>query len=321
VRDAALRDHDFAWARALDHVLTAFAPGPETVVAPGLAHQREHPEIANVLITRGDSTGVCEALGMVWESASRLFRREAGAYGVTGLDRVSFGAMTPASRAYTEAARVLGAARTPMFQRRTSGSVTASVALLSPPAVVLSGDPRDETPELLHRVGTALASATPERALVFGLPEAQLQTLLTAILLAFGTARPDRRPTPSVAALAESLWQALPARAQRRIGELALHPEEFDVATATRVARRAVRRAGLLVSGNLGTAVREVVLEDGLTLATALDSPEGLDAACLAHPQIADLVQLASSREYAEARWRAPDTRRRPSSGGMPRQG
>ena len=321
LRDAALRDHDFAWARALDHALTACAPGPEAVSAPPLSAQREHPDLVFALLARGETVPAFEALGLVWESASRLFRREAGTYGVTGLDRLSFGAMTPASRVYASAARVLGATRTPMFQRRSSGPITATVALLSPPAVVLAGDPREESPELLYRVGAALVAAAPDRALLFGLPEAQLVTLLTALVLAFGAASPDRRPTPSVAALAESLWQALPARAQRRIRELTADAEGFDLASAARAARRVSRRAGLFVSGSLGTALREVILEDGLTLPSPLDAPEGLDEACRAHPALADLVVLATSREYAEARWHGQDARRRPSSGTLRREG
>ena len=321
IRDAALRDHDFVWARALDHALTAFAPGPEAVSAPPLSLQRDHPDLVHAMLSRGDGTEALEALGLVWEAASRLFRREAGAYGVTGLDRVSLGAMTPASRVYTSAARVLGATRTPMFQRRSSGQVTVTVALLSPPAVVLAGDPRDETPELLYRVGFALAAASPERALAFGLPEAQLATLLTAIELAFGKSTSEQRPAPSVATLAESLWQALPARAQRRIGELAANRGDFEVQTVARAARRAARRAGLFVSGSLGTAVRELALADGLGLSVPLESPDGLDAAARAHPEIADLVQLATSREFADARWHGHDPRGRRSSGALRRGG
>jgi hypothetical protein len=321
IRDAALRDHDFVWARALDHALTAFAPGPEAVVAPPLSLQRDHPDLVHAMLSRGDGTAGLEALGLVWEAASRLFRREAGAYGVTGLDRVSLGAMTPASRVYTSAARVLGATRTPMFQRRSSGAVTVTVALLSPPAVVLAGDPRDETAELLYRIGFALAAASPERALAFGLPEAQLSTLLNAIGLAFGKAPSEQRPAPSVATLAESLWQALPARAQRRIGELSTRTGDFEVHTVARAARRAAHRAGLFVSGSLGTAVREVILSDGLGLSVALESPEGLDAACHAHSEIADLVQLATSREFADARWHGQDPRGRRSSSGAIRRG
>jgi hypothetical protein len=88
-----------------------------------------------------------------------------------------------------------------------------------------------------------------------------------------------------------------------------------------RAARRAAHRAGLFVSGSLGTAVREVILSDGLGLSVALESPEGLDAACHAHSEIADLVQLATSREFADARWHGQDPRGRRSSSGAIRRG
>jgi hypothetical protein len=64
-----------------------------------------------------------------------------------------------------------------------------------------------------------------------------------------------------------------------------------------------MRRAGLFAAGDLPVAVRMTVAELSLSLDTPLTEPEGLAAACRAHPALADLVRLATSSEYADARW------------------
>jgi cellulose synthase operon protein C len=309
IRDAAALDHNPSLVRAIEHVLAGFTPDAAPVPPPPLTAQREEPEFVHRLLQRGPSSPVTEALSLVWESASHLFRREAGTYGVTGLDRVSFGGVTVASRAYSSAARLLAAARTPLFQRRSSGPVSASVALLVPPAVVLAGEPRDETPELLYRIGAALIAAAPEFALLFGLPEGQLRMLLSAMIMSFGPTPPARGANPAVAQLAEGLWQTLPARAQRRMSELCGNPAEFAVEHALALARRTTRRAGLFLCGDLPAALREVVADERLALPGPIESFAALGDACEAHPHLLDLLDLATSAEYADARFRAPESR------------
>lgn len=314
LRDAAHADHNPAYARAIDHVFRLFSPAEEPSVAPPLLAQREEPDTVLRLLSRGSTTVAAEALALIWEGASQLFRKDPGSYGVTGLDRVALSGNTVASRVYAATARVLGSARTPLFQRRSHGPVSATVALLVPPAVILSGDPREESPELLFRLGAALLAALPEHALIFGLQEAQLRSLLAATCSAFG---PPDGPvaSSSIAALAGSLWQTLPARAQRRLKELCANPADFSLERASAAARRISLRAGLFLCGNLGIAFWEVAAAEQLALDTPIDSFDALAAACERHPAILDLVALAISPEFADARWR-PGERGKPSPSG-----
>jgi hypothetical protein len=299
LRDAAHADHNPAYARAIDHVFHLFSPEGEPSIAPPLQAQREEPDTVLRLLSRGSTTVAAEALALIWEGASQLFRKDPGSYGVTGLDRVALSGNTVASRVYAATARVLGSARTPLFQRRSHGPVSATVALLVPPAVILSGDPREEL---------------PEHALIFGLQEAQLRSLLAATCSAFG---PPDGPvaSSSIAALAGSLWQTLPARAQRRLKELCANPADFSLERASAAARRISLRAGLFLCGNLGTALREAAAAEQLALDSPIDSFDALAAACERHPAILDLVALAISPEFADARWR-PGERGKPSPSG-----
>jgi hypothetical protein len=174
------------------------------------------------------------------------------------------------------------------------------VALLQPAAVVLAGDVRDESAELRFRLGSALFAASPERALLFALPVQSVRALLSAIHVAFGPPNAARSLSPNVSNLAASLWQTLPARAQRRLRELS--EQEISVDQALDEAKTTVRRAGLFLCGDLRTAIAEVLEEDRLDLPFALTF-EGLAGACEASPAIRDLVTLATSAELADARW------------------
>ncbi len=310
LRDAAAADHNPDYARALEHVMFLFSPA-EAIAPPPVAAQREEPEAIAKLLVRGTTLVASEALMLVWENASQIFRRNADTYGVTKLDRVSLSGNTILSRAYTAAARVLGASRTPLFQRRSHGPVTASIAMLLPPAVILAGDPREESPELLFRLGSALVAAWPEHVLALGLPEAQLKSLLAALVSAFGPPAAGPVTSSTNASLAASLLQALPVRAQRRMHDLCLLAADLSLERALDAARRASHRAGLFLSGDLGVALRETIATDALHLPMPLDSFGALADACERHPSILDLLALAISPEYAEARWHTSDARAR----------
>jgi hypothetical protein len=310
---AARADKNFAHARAIEQVLSV---GDATRVdPPSLADQSEQPELVKTLLFRDTTTSGAQALALVWEGAEHVFRRDPTTYGITGLERVPLGAPTPVARVYSSAARALGMTRTPLFQRRAPGTVSLSVALLSPPALILTGDVTDESPPLRFHMGAMLAATLPEYALLFGSPESEAQAVLRALALAFGP--PDRQSHTSLAAaknLAEVLWESVPARSQRRLRELCDAAEELEYEVVMEAAKSALRRAGLFVSGDFGVAVRETCAALGLA-ASVLREPDGLAKLCTSSDQVRDLVTLATSPIYAEMRWQPARGGARHSSG------
>jgi hypothetical protein len=308
--EAALSDKNLVYARSVEHVLKSFEPGMEPVVPPSLADQPESSDVVRGMLLRDTTSAATEALALVWEGAGHVFRRDPGTYGVTGLERVPIGAPTPLARAYSAAARMLGM-RTPFFQRRSAGPVTLSIALLSPPAVIVSGEVSRESAQLRFHVGAMLGAAMPEHALLFGSVESQVRGILKALALAFGPPQESKSGLTSIANLAEVLWESIPTRSQRRLRELCDDPRQLDYDLAMSAARRAVRRAGLLSCGDVKVALRETCGEEGIAV-SALEEAGGLAALCSSSPAVADVVRLATSLEYAEARWQ-------PSKGGGPR--
>lgn len=301
---AALADKNHVYARAVEHVLSLYDPGVDAAPPPNLNEQPEDPVRLRSLLFRDLASPVIEALSLVWESASHVFRRDMAAYGVTGLERIQLNAPTPLAKTYTGAARILGLTRTPLFQRRTSGSITLGVALLTPPAVIVSGDVSRETSELRYHIGAMLVAALPEHVLLFGSNEEQARSILKGMLLAFGPPEEHRAEGAQAASLAEVLWERVPARAQRRLREICHEPGGIDYETAMDAARRAARRAGLFVSGDLAVALRQTCRQEGLPVEAVL-APGSLAKLVAESPAIADLVRLATSSEYAAARWQS----------------
>src|SRR5262249_12955262 len=150
--------------------------------------------------------------------------------------------------------------------------VSINVALLHPPALLLSGDVRTESPALAYHLGAMLAATLPEHVLLYGASEAQVSGVLRALVAAFGPPQTSRGQLAAIATLAEMLWESMPSRAQRRLRELCDDPSRIEYEIALGGARQAVRRAGLFVSGDLTVAVRETCSDLGVST-WGLDAP------------------------------------------------
>jgi tetratricopeptide (TPR) repeat protein len=300
LHEAALADRNLTYARAIEHVLALLTPGRQRLEPPPLSEQVEQPDAVRAMLFRDSLGPVQEALAIVWEGAEHVFRRDASTYGVTGMERVPLNSNAPLARVYAGAARALALTRTPLFQRRSAGAITVNLALLSPPAVILSGDVRQDTPELRFHLGAMLAASIPQFALLFGSPESQARAVLKGLGFAFGP--PRQTKSGGVLNLAEVLWESIPARFQRRLRELCDRPEQLDYDAALAASRIAVRRAGLFVAGDLGVALNEAAADDGVTR-EQLRAPNALAELSRTAPSLRSLLTLALSPEYAETRW------------------
>lgn len=299
LHDAALRDRDPVYARAVEHTLSVLNSG-QGVDPPPLSEQPEQPDAVRALLFREQSSRALEALSLVWEGAEHVFRRDPSTYGVTGLERVPAGAPTPLARTYAALARTLGLLRTPLFQRRSAGPVTVSLALLSPPAVILSGDVRQDSAELRFHLGAMLAAATPQYALLFGSPESQGRAVLRGLAFAFGPPRENAGNMGAVLNLAEVLWESIPARLQRRLRELCDTPESLDYDAALAAAKLAVRRAGFFSAGDLGASLRQIAAEEEYALDTA---QQNMRTFVRDSVTARNLYSLALGAEYAHTRF------------------
>ncbi len=317
LRSAAEADDDRVYVRAVEHVLRAFDPGAGPLPPPPLALQPEQPGLL-ALLARPSMDSGGEALALLWEGAMQLFARAAASYGITGVERVVPGASSAIARVYESAMRVLDVPRIPLFvMRASSGTPGSHVALLTPPSVILAGDVREDTAEVRFALGRGMSAALPQNVLRLGLAPAEGQTLLEAMRAAFGLAEGGRQVEARAARLAESFWQIVPARTQRRLQELmgsAPLPEYEDLVAR---AHQSGRRVGMFLAGDFAFATR-ALLSESASRVNELPTLGSLRSLCEQVPQLADLLRLAVSPEYAVARWNGAEAgppRRTVSSG------
>jgi hypothetical protein len=159
-------------------------------------------------------------------------------------------------------------------------------------------------------LGRAMSAALPQNVLRQGVTVDEGRALVEALRAAFGSPEIGRRVDMHAARLAESFWQMVPARTQRRLQELlsgGIAPYEELVSRA----EQSGRRVGMFLAGDFGFAARVAVAETAPQLEQAL-STANLRAVCEQSPPLTDLVRLAISREYADARWHvvAPPSQR-----------
>jgi len=302
---AALADGDRVYARAVEHVLRAFDPAAGPLPPPPLSAQTEQPGLLALLV-RPSMDAMGEALALLWEGAMQLFVRDAASYGITGVERVVPGPTSTIARVYEAAMRALDAPRVPLFAPRSStGAPIAHVALLALPAVILAGDVREDTPELRFALGRGMATALPQNVLRLGLPPAEGRALLDALRAAFGPPELGRHLESRAAQLAESFWQIVPARTQRRLQELLGTTASVEYDELVERAHQSGRRVGMFLAGDFAYAARALLVEASTRIAEP-PTPATLRALCEQSPALADLLRLAVSPEYANARWHVP---------------
>jgi tetratricopeptide (TPR) repeat protein len=302
LRAAALADDDRVYARAVEHVLRAFDPGAGPLPPPPLASQPEQSGIF-ALLTRPSRDSAGEALAALWEGATHLFARDAAVYGLNELERVMPGPASALSRLYEVALRLFDVPRTSLcLAGVTSGPPFSRVALLLPPTVLLSGDVREETAALRFALGQGISAALPQNVMRLGISATEGAALVDAMRAAFGPPEIGRRVDAHAARLAQSFWQTVPARTQRRLQELlgaGSFPGHAELAAR---AQQSGRRVGMFLAGDFAWAARQFLTESSAGALTVL-SLDTLRPLCEEMPMLADLLRLAVSPEYAAARW------------------
>jgi hypothetical protein len=268
---------------------------------PPLERQHENVDVLRRLLFSEPDGQYPEALEVIWQSTQRVLEWE-NARGLEALERVGSDERQPLARLWAAAARLFGAPATPLL-RVSSGDYRVNVVVIGEPSVLLRGEPPEDGAQLAYDLGAALAGTLPAYAIVSAATYEQIDDLFRAVGSAFGPPEASRTNFTSTARLSALLWESLPPRTQRRMTEWC-KDGRLTRESAVASARRAARRAGLFVSGDLAEALGRVASEEGIP-AELLGGADGLERLCEKSRAAADLVRLATDPVYAHLRWRS----------------
>ena len=250
-----------------------------------------------------------EIFATLWEAAPALFSRDLSTFGVTPDHRVSPVSDSDLAKVYGASARALGLKQTALYLRpeAAEGSVgdpwpDLQVVGMAPPAVIVSNRAiagRSVT-ELRFLIGRTLELTQPAYILAAGLPRAEFARLLQSVLRAFHPRHMRGRSVVGAEAMeqAATLRRTLPFKVARKLGELfrGQTTTRFDSGAWRQAVHLSASRVGLVLCGDLNTALRLVIAED-LNLADK-PVPELLPISTA----VRDLVSFAVSDTFYAAR-------------------
>lgn len=239
-------------------------------------------------------------LSLLWQRARVLprFRIALEAYGVSSRDRLTRLSMGFVADAYADAAQALGIHVAVYTTDRATEPVRALPTY--PTCLVCTPHVAASPAERSYVLARALWLTRGEHVIPALLDEPDARLLLDAFVAAFGASRPEAMPDRERKELAAQFWQTIPARDQQALSALVrAHKEQLDYPTLRAAAHAAGARAGLLVCGDAGVALRAALAEHG-----ADDAPldaQGFEAACRASLPVAEVVRGSLSPAFLEA--------------------
>jgi tetratricopeptide (TPR) repeat protein len=251
-----------------------------------------------------EARALADVFAALYEGAPTLYGRSFESFGVTPQDRVSPVSKDVAARVFGQITRALGNKKTGLYLKRDRG--LDGIAVLShPPTGVLIG-PRiaEATPpaELRFVLGRTIELARPEYILAAAADPKEFAQLFAAVLRAYHPRHARRKTADAVAELAVKIKKLLPYTASKRLAEL--FQKQSAVSWSSAEWRSAVRltadRVGLLVCGDLRSAVRVLVRENEPDLPDD-PPPEELAALVKRSAPLRDILTFALSEEYFAA--------------------
>ncbi len=262
------------------------------------------------LIAHMDTRTMGEVFATVWEGAPALFGGGLERFGLSAKDRVSPVADMVLAKVYGASARALGNRLAGLYVSWTGDYTGVNIGCHAPPLIV-AGPDVEEKPlgELRFLLGRALEYARPEYILAAGLEPSEFNSLFAAILRAFHPRHSRRKLDDSdpISRRAKNLKKDLPYRVSRKLVDLLQKKAhvEFNSASWRKAVKMTGNRAGLLVCGDLKSAVSVVLAEEtGSEVGEDFPTDEAFDEILRESDVLRDLMSFAVSEEFFQARRR-----------------
>ena len=215
------------------------------------------------LIVDDDDEPLAAILATLWEAAQLLWSDVSEAEergGISGARKLGATTDLPAAHVFTRIARALDAPATVLYSTDQPDGPDVTVLCVAPPVVVLgprlAGERSAGVSDLEMRFQLARAAelARPARIIAAGLGAERLTVLCSSLVRVFGHRGGDSAARDDD----ELLRTTLPVRVRTQLEKLlgAARGRTLDAARYVAACQRAADRAGLLICGDVDTAVR-----------------------------------------------------------------
>jgi len=210
---------------------------------------------------------VADVFAALWEGVPALSQATLDSLGVTAKDKVSAISDLDVAKIFSQAGKALSNQRAGLYVKPDADFEGIRLVSVAPTAIVIGKDYAENAsvPELRFRIGQALELLRPEFVLAATMDPVALEDMFTAALKAFHPKHNRWRAgsEDSAAEEAAKLKKALPYKMAKKIAEtFQEHADaELDCSQWRASVLETGNRAGLLLCGELGSAVKVVLRE------------------------------------------------------------
>jgi tetratricopeptide (TPR) repeat protein len=249
---------------------------------------------------------MAEIFSSLWEGAPGLIGQKVEDFGVSPQDKISPMSDLDLGKIYGQVAKALANKKTALYLKaggaQAPGADEVTLVVQAPPALVVGGLFGDGAApaEVRFQLARGIELSRPEYILAAGVRPKQFTQLFSTVLKAFHPRHTRRRASAGEAGEpATDLKKNVPYKISKRLVELF---QELGSTSWSSVRWRAVvrdtgNRAGLLLSGDLRTAARLVLKDEGATNGTAPPADE-LRTLAAKNEALRELLRFAVSEDY-----------------------
>ena len=259
-------------------------------------------------LTLPESNKMADVFSSLWEGTPGLpVGQTVESLGVTAQDKVSPMSDLDLGKIYGQVSKALGNKKTAIYIKMDGGAPDMTIVVHAPPALVIGPELGlgARHAEMRFQLGRGIELTRPEYILASGLPPREFAHMFASVLKAYHP-RHSRRPANPNDGINDQvlkLKRSVPYKISKRLVELfgALGSTAWSSIEWRSIVQQTGNRAGLLVCGDLRSAVR-VVLAERPGEATREPSGEELRRLCVTHQPLKALLQYAISEDYFHLR-------------------
>ena len=260
-------------------------------------------------LAHGEAMLMSEIFSCLWAGAPGLIGQRLEDFGVSARDKVSPMADLDLGKIYGQVAKALGNKKTALYVRAEGAGDAVEIVVQAPPALVVGPALAGEaaTPaEIRFQIARGIELTRPEYILAAGVRPKQFTTLFASVLKAFHPRHAKRRATTgdTAAEQAAKLKKNVPYKVSKQLVELfqGLGTTSWSSLRWRSVVHQIGNRTGLLLCGDLGTAVRIVIRDAGALPDGRPATPEEIRRIAVTNEPVRELLRFAVSDDYFHLR-------------------